>query len=102
VHTRLRAGNPAQETLKELREGQYDLLILGERRSGRAAHYWSRTPANLWLVEHCPCPVLVVKGQVGPVRRVLLCDSGSENSVLSRFVLQMAEMLTGGGCDGAA
>jgi nucleotide-binding universal stress UspA family protein len=31
------------------------------------------------VVEHAPCPVIVAKGKIGPIQRILLCDSGSDD-----------------------
>jgi nucleotide-binding universal stress UspA family protein len=34
------------------------------------------------VVEHAPCPVVVAKGKIGPIQRILVCDSGSEDPYL--------------------
>ena len=48
-------------------------------------------------MEHSPCPVLIAKGTVSPIRHVLLCDSGAQSpSLLDRFSTQLAEMVGGG------
>jgi nucleotide-binding universal stress UspA family protein len=48
------------------------------------------------VIEQAPCPVLVAKGRLGTIRRILLCDSGVEcPSLLSRFTTQLADLLDG-------
>jgi nucleotide-binding universal stress UspA family protein len=45
------------------------------------------------VVEYAPCPVIIAKGQVGPLRHVLLCDSGAESSSLLAHVARLADLL---------
>jgi nucleotide-binding universal stress UspA family protein len=95
VETCIRVGQPAQQIVTEASAGQYDLVVVGER----PAHtLWARFLGSTAteVVERAPCPVIIAKGKIGPVRRILLCDSGAESpSVLTRFTAQLADMLGG-------
>jgi nucleotide-binding universal stress UspA family protein len=93
--TRLRTGDLFREVSAEIRQSGCDLLVVGESRTRHGRSFWPHEGAIQRLVEHAPCPVIVVKGKARGVQRILLCDSGAENSVLSRFTLQVAELLGG-------
>jgi len=96
VRTRVRIGFPAQEIIREAQEGDYGLVIVGQRRvRNRVARLLLGSTA-MYVAKHAPCPVIVAKGTVGPIRRILLCDSGAETrSILSRFTAQLADLLEG-------
>ena len=92
---RQRARNPLRETLAELKRVHYDLLVIGENQAPAGYTYILRDRIAHRLAEQSPCPVLVARHPVRPFKRILMCDSGAENSVLGRFTLQVAEMLDG-------
>jgi len=105
VQTRLRIGWPAREIVREANEGYYGLVVVGEgwRPNGLVARRLKVTTA-LRVAEQALCPVLIAKGRIGPIRRILLCDSGAKvvvegqragPSLLSRFTAQLAELLGG-------
>jgi nucleotide-binding universal stress UspA family protein len=95
MQTRVRVGPPAQEIIREAEEGDYELLIAGISDGARVAERLLGSTA-LRVAEQAPCPVLIVKGQVGPIRRILLCDSGAEiPSPLGRFTVRLAESIGG-------
>jgi nucleotide-binding universal stress UspA family protein len=58
---------------------------------------------SIHVVEHAACPVIIAKGDVGkdpgeirPIQRILLCESGAlVPSLLSRFTAQLADLLQG-------
>jgi nucleotide-binding universal stress UspA family protein len=94
MHTRVRMGPPVQEIIREA-EGGYELLIVGFSDGARLAERLLGSTA-LRVAEQAPCPVIIVKGQVGPIRRILLCDSGAEiPSPLGRFTVRLAESIGG-------
>ena len=95
IKTQLRIGYAGKEILSEARESGYELIILGESDSTVTTPLLSRESTATWVVERAACPVIVVKGQVGEVKRILLCDSGAENPMLSRMTLQLADLLGG-------
>ena len=92
-HLKIRVGQPAREIMAEAEAGHYDLIIIGERASHRfLTRFLGSTAAA--IINKASCPVIVAKGQIGPLRRVLLCDSGANDpSVLSRFTNGLGGLL---------
>jgi len=78
----VRIGHPATEIVREAEEGGYDLVIVGERPNRNLVTRFVHGSTAVRVVEHAPCPVIVAKGKAGPVRRVLLCDSGSADPAI--------------------
>lgn len=115
VQTKIRVGSAAQEIVREAEEGDYDLVIVGERRNPNLGARFLTGSTTIRVVEHAPCPVIVAKGKIGPVRRILLCDSGARSlsavatgpmelatpgvdpklSLLGQFTAQLADLLKG-------
>jgi nucleotide-binding universal stress UspA family protein len=95
LSTRMRTGDPVREILAELKLADYDLLIIGESQIALGRSISAREHIAHKLAEHSSCPVLVVRAPARPVKRILMCDSGAENSVLQRFTRQVAELLAG-------
>lgn len=95
IETRIRVGRAAEQIIAEAREGAFDLIIVGERQSHTLkARVLGSTAVH--VVEHAACPVIIAKGDIRPVKRILLCDSGAVSpSLLGRFTAQLAEMLSG-------
>ncbi len=102
LETRARVGRPAEQIIAEAKDGRFDLVIVGERHSHTLkARMLGST--SIHVVEHAACPVIVAKGEIGrdpgeirPIQRILLCDSGAlVPSLLSRFTAQLADMLQG-------
>lgn len=94
ILSRVRVGYPADEIIREAEEGNYDLVIVGDRqRQDLVTRFLLGSTAHR-VVEHAPCPVIVAKGKVGPLRRILLCDSNLEGpSLLSRFSDQLGDLI---------
>jgi nucleotide-binding universal stress UspA family protein len=87
LRTEVRLGSPSQEILQEIESGEYDLVIVGnpECRGLMARFVMDATVDR--VVHHSPCPVLIAKGRIRPIRHILLCDSGARSpSLLGRFV----------------
>jgi nucleotide-binding universal stress UspA family protein len=95
MQARVRIGHPAQEIVREAREGSYHLVVVGERHKDNLAARLEWGSTAIQVVEHAPCTVLVARGPGRRVQRILLCDSGPPGaSVLTRFLAQ-GEWLTG-------
>lgn len=92
--TKIRVGHPAEEIIREAEEEAYDLVVVGEKQHhGLVTRFLLGSTAER-VVEHAPCPVIIAKGRIGPIRRILLCDSGlREPSLLSRFSTQLPELI---------
>lgn len=88
-------GSPLRVTLAELKLTRYDMLIIGESQAPFAGVASLRERIAHRLAEQSPCPVLVVRNLVRPFKRILMCDSGAETSVLRRFTIQVADLLEG-------
>ncbi len=73
-----RRGNAADEILREIKAGEYDVVIVGSR-SGQRKPGPAGTTAER-LVRESPIPVLVVKAPRPAIKRVLLCSAGGEPS----------------------
>jgi nucleotide-binding universal stress UspA family protein len=94
LDTRVRTGHPAEEIIREVEEGGYDLVIVGQRQHhGLVTRFILGSTAER-VVEHAPCPVIIARGRIRSIRRILLCDSGFRNpSLLSRFAEQLPELI---------
>jgi len=96
VQTKVRVGHPAEEIIREAEEGGYDLLIVGEREHHKLMTRFLLGSTAGRVVEHAPCPVIVAKGQIGPLHRLLLCDSDVDHpSLVNRFTSQLAGLIRG-------
>jgi nucleotide-binding universal stress UspA family protein len=94
IQTKIRLGQAAEEIVSEAEEGQYDLVIVGERQQHDFATRFLLGSTAVRVVEHAPCPVIVAKGKMGPLRRILLCDSGAQDSPLLRcFTEQLGDLI---------
>lgn len=93
--SKVRFGDPAEEIIRETEEGIYDLVIIGEQQMSHLPRLF-RDSESVRVAEHAACPTIIVKGNIKPIRRILLCDSGSGRSMtLRRFTSKLAEMLEG-------
>ncbi len=96
VLTRVRIGRPADEILSEVEEGGYDLVILGKNRTHTWLALFFRGSTAVNVVKHAHIPVIVVRGHVGPIRRVMICDSGGGvTPILGRLTAQLPDLLKG-------
>lgn len=88
----IRVGHPAEQIVRQAREGNHDLLILGERgRHGLAKRILPLTVEQ--VLEEMPCPVLMARGPVRAPKRLLLCESGRDPSLLNRLMSQLNPLL---------
>jgi nucleotide-binding universal stress UspA family protein len=79
ILAKVRVGQPATEIVGEAEEGHYDLVIVGNKPNGGLLARLLPCSTAAHVVGHAPCPVIVAKGEIGPIQRILLCDSGSED-----------------------
>jgi len=91
-----RKGKFADQVKQELKDNGYDLMLLHYKRPSHLLPFVGTDPI-IHIVDHAPCSVLILKDFPRPVRRILLCDSGSEKTrgmldfVISLFDAQGAE-----------
>jgi nucleotide-binding universal stress UspA family protein len=97
VRTRVRVGRAAEEILREAQEGTYELVILGANHHRNLVRRWLPALTAVCVAERAPCSVAIVKGKLGTIRRILLCDSGAHGPAtappweMSREVLSVSE-----------
>ena len=96
VETKVRIGHPAEQILREAEEGQYNLVIVGEKERHHLVTRFLLGSTAERVVEHAPCPVLIAKVEVKPIRRILLCDSGAADPpLLTRLMAQLGDFIEG-------
>lgn len=94
VETKVRIGHPAEEIVSEAEEGDFGLVIVGERQRPDLVTRFLLGSTAVRVVEHAPCPVIIAKGKIDSINRILLCDSGIESpSLTSRFSAQLAGLI---------
>ncbi len=94
AETRVRIGHPAEEILAEAESEAYRIVVVGEKQHhGLITRFVMGSTAQR-VIEHAPCPVVLVKGQIGEIKRVLLCDSGMvEAPLVERVTEQLPGLL---------
>jgi nucleotide-binding universal stress UspA family protein len=96
ARTKIRVGQPAEEIIREAEEEGYNLILIGERQHHHLMTRFLLGSTAERVVTHAPCPVIIAKGKIGPVRRILLCDSGAQSvSLFNRFVTQLGKLIEG-------
>lgn len=94
IETRIRLGHPAEEIVTEAREGNYTLIVVGTWPKLNLLHSLL-APATERIVMQAPCPVLVAKGKIRPLQRVLLCVSGAQTpSKAASFLTELSKEMT--------
>jgi nucleotide-binding universal stress UspA family protein len=92
LQTRIRVGKPTEEIVREATTESYDLIIVGERsQHGLVRQLLSPTAEQ--VIGLMPCPVLIARGQPRPLRRVLVCESGRDPSLLNRLLNHLSLLL---------
>jgi nucleotide-binding universal stress UspA family protein len=95
LQKKVRVGTPVKEIIKETKTGEYELLILGCLSSPRSD---CLTPGSSFtqIVEGVPCSTLIVREKAPQVKRLLLCDSGSESAQSTRdFTARLVNLIEG-------
>ncbi len=93
AQTRIRVGHPAEEVICEAEEGNYDLITVGDRQHyDRITRFFLGSTAQR-IVEYAPCPVIIAKGEIQPIRRILLCDSGADSSLLLNRTAELVNLI---------
>ena len=87
-----RIGQTVDAIIQETQAGSYDMVIVGDSRPGWLARIIKRSAAER-IAEQVDCSVMIAQGKIGPIRRILLCDSGAEKSRLNKFTSQFVDLL---------
>lgn len=80
-------GNPAPVVLEAIRSARADLVAVGSQGRGRLAELVLGSVSHR-VVLHAPCAALLVRGDPGSLRRVLLTVEGYEDSLRLRSWLR--------------
>ena len=79
----VRAGEPVRQILRQTSTQNYDLLVIGARRTGRSGLYW-RSRKTYEVIKSIAPPVLVAIGECEQLKRFVVCTGGKafiENAV---------------------
>jgi nucleotide-binding universal stress UspA family protein len=72
VHLKIREGIPHEQILKETKEGNYSLVMLGIRRAG-GCYWYDVENIPLTVARKAPCPVMVIGKEFKEGQPLLLC-----------------------------
>ncbi len=89
----IRFGLPAEEILKTAEEGNFDLIVMGYCPDHGTLARWRGT-THTHLMQTSLRPVLVAKGQLHPLRRILICEGGGpQPTLVDRLMRQLPQLL---------
>jgi nucleotide-binding universal stress UspA family protein len=71
------AGDPVRRIAEETAKTQYDLVIVGARKTGSTGLHW-RSEKMYELIKSISPPVLVAMGEWAQLKRFLVCTGGKE------------------------
>lgn len=74
-----------KEIIKEVIDGKYDLLVM-KSENGKRTSLMHKGDHISEIADHVPCSILIVKEPISPIKRILFCDSGSEESEALRDI----------------
>jgi nucleotide-binding universal stress UspA family protein len=88
------AGSWSEAILKEIGSGNYRITILSPWLAMHHEKLFAQEVLGR-VISQSPCPVVVARGKIGPLERVLICDSGSDIvPILDRFMAQMNDLVS--------
>ncbi len=88
-----RSGRLAEEVVRQARAAPYDLVVIGSRGRRGLVRLILGSVA-LHVTEHVPASVLVVKGRVGELKKLLVCSAaGPASELTTRFASHLARAL---------
>ena len=73
----VRSGEPIRQILKQTSETNYDLVVIGSRRTNTTGLYW-RSEKTYEVIKAIEPPVLVALGECNRLKRFLVCTGGKE------------------------
>lgn len=88
----IRIGQTAEEIVREAVQNRHGLVIVGEQKQQGLAGRWLPPTAER-VIAQMPCPVLIARGEIRPLRRVLVCESGRDPSLLNRLITHLTPLL---------
>ena len=91
LETRIRRGNPVKEILTEIREDDYDLLVVGACQQISAAQRLLGSVTQQ-IIRRAPVSVLVARKTRPSLERVLICTGGAD---VAEPVIELGGTLAG-------
>jgi nucleotide-binding universal stress UspA family protein len=93
AETRLRQGRPADEIIAEVKEGAFDLLVIGEgRHLSLIERVFGHTTQK--VLAQIPCAVLMANAVRESFGHILVCDSlASEGGLVKAFLTKFLGLL---------
>ena len=73
----VRAGEPVRQILNQTSATNYDLVVIGSRKTEATGPYW-RSEKTYEVIKAIPPPVLVAIGECNRLKRFLVCTGGKE------------------------
>jgi nucleotide-binding universal stress UspA family protein len=73
----VRAGKAVRQILNQTSTTNYDLVVIGARRTGATGLYW-RSEKTYEVIKAISPPVLVAIGECAALKRFLVCTGGKE------------------------
>lgn len=96
AQTLIRTGDHCEQIIQEAREGNFDLIILGDNRPENVLARMKRSTKAVKVAEQALCSVILVRGQATNIHRILLCDSGTGmSSTLTGLTAELSGILEG-------
>src|SRR5712691_8932909 len=83
----IHSGDPVRQIVDETAKTEYDLVIIGARKTGATGLYW-RSEKTYEVIKSISPPVLVAIGEWAQLKRFLVCTGGKE-------FIEVAVQLTG-------
>ena len=77
VETRIRVGDPVKQILAEVREGAYDMMVMGARQGGGLKQQLLGSVAQK-IVRRVPTSILVARKVGKGIKRILICTGGKD------------------------
>src|SRR5437763_10137578 len=71
------AGNPVRQIVNQTAKANYDLVIIGARKTGSTGPHW-RSEKTYEVIKSISPPVLVAMGEWAQLKRFLVCTGGKE------------------------
>src|SRR5436305_8194169 len=73
----LGAGDPVRQIVNETAKAKYDLVIIGDRKTGSTGLHW-RSEKTYEVIKSIAPPVLVAMGEWAQLKQFLVCTGGKE------------------------
>ena len=77
IETRIRVGEPVRQILAEVRDGDYDMMIMGARQGGGLRQQLLGSVAQK-IVRRVPTSILVARRVGQSLERILICTGGKD------------------------